>query len=112
MLNLLNVFFNVVNLNMILVLLIFVEFNIDFIELKDGNGFLRRIELLVIGWIRKVWLLSIVFKFWKESCILFMYVVSFVCFDGLKIVKIFIFFNVGIEKKVRNLWLFIFFFLR
>lgn len=39
---------------MILILFIFVEFNIDFIELKDGNGFLSRKELLVIGWIRKV----------------------------------------------------------
>lgn len=99
----------VVNLNLILMFLMFVEFFIDFLECIEVNGFLKMICEFVIGEIRNIWLCMIEFKFWKDRCSCFRYVISFFFFVGLKIVRMFIFFNDGVEKKVKNVWLFFFF---
>lgn len=52
----LNLFVIVVNLKLILMFLIFVEFFIVWIELIDGNGFFRRIDGFVNDLIEKIWL--------------------------------------------------------
>lgn len=65
----------------------FVEFFMVFVVLKDGKFFLSRIDGFLFGWIRKVFLFSIFFKFCSGRCNFLRYVFSFVCLVGLNIVR-------------------------
>lgn len=82
-----------------------------FVVFFDGNGLLSRIDDIINGWIRKVWLFSILCKFFNGICIYLRYFVSFICLVGLKIVRMFMFLRDGLEKNRRNCFLLVFFFL-
>lgn len=69
---------------------------------NNENGLLIVRGGFVIDFIINVLLFRILFRFVIEICIFFKNVVSFLCLFGLNIVKMFIFFRDGFEKKFKN----------
>lgn len=91
------------NLNWLLLVESIFLVNVNVIVLlKIEFCLVRKIKGFIKDWIKKIWLWSIFFKFWKGSCIFLRYVVNFVCFDGLNLVIIFVFFRFGREKNFRK----------
>lgn len=79
-------------------LLIFVEFFMFFVVVIDGNGLISRIDWFMIGWIRNIWLFSVLCKLCIGRCIFLRYDINFKFFVGLKIVRMWMCCSEGIVK--------------